>query len=498
MRHPAFAAALLAVIAATGADAQQPARYRAAPDTTFVQTINPYHLYWVRGGDTIGKPTREVSVERQVWRDAGDHLDISTSSMRLDVARTIKEEALAIAPDGRVLRIAGARPTSHGRIDFALHLPPRLLAAGVRWRDTVEGTGPGTDFYRVERSYEVARMRDTLGTRVADVRATGSVAFRQQLGEGLGMDVTGPVAERYLFDVRGGRLLFRRWDMDLRGVGTVPREKGGVDSLRAGLRSVQEETAVSAELGRLMTRDVAGADTTATPADRAAYALHVATVAGDTVRSALALRDGTVGTVTMRYRAGRPVSYQALWTDPAGSTRRQVLDMAGRGLIVVGGPDDVPAYTDTAKGSPARDWAVADVGMDELPGPVLVALPADSAPRRLAIYRPLLGRWDTAGVTVRRLPGGIAARIVAAGGPDATTRGFGDDSVLLFATADDPYRRLRGGKTGSRVLRRLQEMRPATDPGGALQRPRGDLPRRDRVEGGHTRTGRSPAKLLER
>jgi hypothetical protein len=339
-------------------------------------------------------------------------------------------------------------------VDFTLHLPPRALAAGVRWTDTVQAAGPGTDVYRVARSYGVERMRDTLGTRVADVRATGTVTFRQDLGEGLSMDVTGPVTERYLFDVRRGRLLFRRWEMDLRGAGTVARDAGGADRVPAGLRSIQEETVVSAELGRLMTRDLAGADTTATLVDRAAYSLHVATVAGDTVRSAFARRNGTVGTVTARYTGGHPRWYEALWTDSAGSTRRQVLDVAAGRLVVGGGPDG----TDAVEAIPATDWAVADVGMDELLGPVLVALPADTAPQPFAVYRPLLGRWDTGTVAVRRLPGGLSARFRTAADPHPMTLVFGDDGVLLFGAADDPDRRLRGGKTGSRVLRRLHEM----------------------------------------
>jgi hypothetical protein len=280
-------------------------------------------------------------------------------------------------------------------------------------------------------------------------------------GYGLWMDVSGPVTERYRFDLTHGRLLYRRWEMDLRGRGTVARPAGGADTVPAGLRSTQEQREVPADFGRLLARELPGTDTTATVEGDQTLLLHTSGRRPGVVEAGMARHDGWVGTATLRYSPnGVPDAYDAVWTDTARAPARfGVAVSAGR--VIVHRPSG-----DTTFAAPAGPWAVADYGFDEMLAPALLALASDTAARPFFIYRPYAARWDTAAVRVRRAPGGIVAVLSNGDGTSPTALVLASDGELLFLRNGSAGGGMRVPREGSAGMQKLKAMQRAVQGAG--------------------------------
>ena len=89
------------------AQAQAAPAYAAPADTGFVESVNPHFMYWIVKGDTLGTPIEPVSLERQFWRPAGEHLRVSVRQQRLLPERSASIDSFLLQPNGRLAAING-------------------------------------------------------------------------------------------------------------------------------------------------------------------------------------------------------------------------------------------------------------------------------------------------------------------------------------------------------------------------------------------------------
>lgn len=466
----ALAIALAATLGATanGLAAQEPARYRPQSDTLWYQLSNPFHLYWVSAdGDTVGDPSRNVAVESHRWLP-GRPLRVEVTTQDLDLVRAVEVDTFEVTAQGRVVRIQGPGDRPSGRYDFVAPLPPTpaALEVGLEWSDSIarEWQDDGSaNHYRVTRRLRVERFVDTLGARVADIRSTGIVEFRQSFedaspGGARWLDTRGESRETFLFDVTHGRFVGRTWSMHLRGTGTLSNEAGGVDTVAAGLVSGEDLHLLPAEDARLLGRALPGTDSSYTLDASATVLLHTVDVQADTIESGLARADGMVGTATAAYDGGIPIGFSVTWTSltqPPTRLDARVEDAT----IRIDGRDDVavPDWVDA--------WAIADYGMDELLVPALRQVPPIGEWFGLGVYRPFADRWDEADVMVLPADDAFVAVIQFDGEDDPSVMIFNDQGDLLLTereTADGVSQRSpsiasRLRPQIERILRRLQD-----------------------------------------
>lgn len=234
--------------------AQQASRYLPARDTVFIESINPHLMYWIRGNDTLGTPLRAVTIEQQVWNASASLLQVEVTLESLLPSSTTSLDTFTLHADGRVLEINGRQPALHGRVDLLPRLPEAPLSTGVEWKDTLSSysTGPaGEHVYTVQRAYRVREVVDSVGQRFALVEATGIVRYRDGwwVDEGKStaawIDVSGPLEERFTFNMTRGQVAERAWTMDLQGEGGIPSSNGSVQRVRAGLISGSRHQVVS-------------------------------------------------------------------------------------------------------------------------------------------------------------------------------------------------------------------------------------------------------------
>lgn len=391
------------------ARAQSAARYRVMGDTLRYERDNPYRMYWVRGAGTTGAPRHERSIESHLWRGSAAHPAIVIRRVALDVERSTSSDTFTISPDGRVAAINHRTPNSSQRVDLLLHLPAVPLRAGVEWTDTLRTSGTdaaGAEHYDVLRDYRVVRILDTLGaTNVADVIAHGTISMRfgfwvdSAAHRAAWIDVRGPVTERYLFDAVRGRLLRRRWDMDLRGRGVAP---GATDTVAAGLRSVEVLELDDSPRARFLLDPLPGADSAMTIdlRRRGAILLHTVDRAPDRITSSFARNDGMVGVAIVTLRTGVLQDYQATWADTMRTLRVDRITRHGDSLVL-----QRPGGRDTSVAIPAGPWGVADYSMEELLVPLLLTVPRDGAPHAISVFRPYPERWERGTATATNRAG---------------------------------------------------------------------------------------------
>lgn len=386
--------------------AQRPARYQIAPETLRYEMENPFRMYWVRGADTVGAPQHERSVESHAWRGSAEHPELVIRQLLLNVSRRSASDTFTVVPNGRVEAINHRPPTGAQRVDLLLQLPSTPLVSGTRWSDTVRSTGTdpgGAQWYEVTRAYHVVRITDTLGFRgVADVAAEGTIRMRfgfwtdSAAGKAAWIDVMGPVAEQYLFDVERGRLLRRSWSMDLRGRGVAP---GGSDTVPAGLRS--QEVLALADSPRLhfLLAPVPGPDSSVSirTSDGASILLHTIARAPGHIASSLTRNDGMVGVAAVDLRAGAVTGYSATWADTQATTRLHRISVRPDSLVVTRS-----GKRDTTLALPGGGrWGIADYAMEELLTPVLLAIPRDGTAHPISVFRPYPGHWDSGTVVAQ-------------------------------------------------------------------------------------------------
>lgn len=402
----------------------------SAPAVRYYRSVNPFHMYWVRGKDTLGAPTRLVSVERQEWSRRGDELRVVVAQHTLDVTGRRTVDTLDLAATGHVKAINGAADRLRGRYDFVPRLPSsRTLAPGVAWSDSVGSTtrGPAGDYaFIATRRYTVARLFDTLGRRVAEIKAEGRLRYQDAYftdslaGLSIWLDVSGPMRERALFDQAKGELVLHSWDMHLRGRGGM---SGVADTLPAGLISANHYQLIPEASGTLVARPLPPGDTSITvqTGDREGVIfLHTVQRTPDGLASGFIRNDGMVGTTVATFRDGRPTRYEALWTDSSLTARRIMIERRSDSLVV---RDSVT----TRAAIPRANWAIADYGMSEHLVPLFRTLRPDTT-HALAIYRPYPGHWDTLTAVATRLDDGFLV---------VTKEGANDSSLAVYIIVDD-------------------------------------------------------------
>lgn len=432
------------------------ARYLPQPDTLYYEALNPYHMYVVRGGDTLGGPVRSLKVERQVWRASGAGLAVETRLDRPDAPEAPLRETLELNARGLVTAIPGNTDGSAARWDFVLRLPGGGLHPGAVWHDTLNtagGAGPD-DVFQVWRELRVERIADTLGSRVAVVRSTGTVRFRQSFdvregSPGWWMDVSGPVDETFLFDLEHGRMPAREWSMDLRGVAGLPRPGGGVDTLPAGLVSSDTMRLITAGRARLMLRGLPPGDTTHSTGSMSF--VHTVRRERGVVESGFVRPDGMVTTVRAAYRNGRPTRYEMLAT--AG-----LKEPVHRTVVAENGRLRVSGSRDTVMPLPVGPWAVADYAMHEHLAPVLAPLAAEVQVREaVAVYRPYPMRWDTVEVTVQPVSGNVLLATLRSG--DVLEMMLMEkDGRLVYMERIEPTGVQRGPRAGTEQAKRVNAL----------------------------------------
>ena len=471
LTHTLLAAAALAPAAAGAQDA---VLYRASPDTVYVQTVRDHHAFVLRGADTVGAPAREVAVERQLWSQAGPVLRVVALQSVLGVRRPVRADTLTLTPRGRVDALNGRGDVPAARLDFVARLPAAGLAPAHGWSDTASARGADGYARTVIRDYRVVRDATEGGRRVVEVEATGTVRLRDAApGRGGGwFEGSGPIRERYTFDVDGGRLARREWTVELTGTVTAPTAAGGSEVLPAGVRSRWTWEPIAAERARLLTRDLPGGDSSVTRA-AAPVLLHTVSRGGeDVVESGVARGDGVVGTARSEWRAETrapavgvspgmlAAAYTALWTACEGEESFRV-ERRGRRLRVEATRRG--ETRDTVVEIPDADlWAVADYGMEEHLVPVLLRIPAGTAGLRLAVYRPHAARWDVYATSVGHLPAARLVTLVGRGpaGEDARPVHLvvTDDGDLLAAQGAGPDAWERVPLPGSRRSEKVEDL----------------------------------------
>jgi len=385
--------------------AQAPVHYLVQHDTIRYEIVNPFRMYWARGTDTIGNRIRDVSVETHVWSGTAKNPIVQVAQQNLDVNHSKKSNAYSITPAGKMMLIDGQPPAPGGRADLFPVLPSVPLRIGARWSDTTGTSGNagkvGDELDEAIRTYEVARLFDTLGTRAVEIRGVGTWHMRLSFwvdsaaGRSSWLDVQGPMDEHDLFDVSHGRLLRRAWKMDLRGRGVPPM--GAADTIAAGLFSEEvmresESPRMRFLLGALPGRDSA---VTVEVARNAPILLH--TVARDegAITASLTRNDGMVGVAHAQFDGAVVRTYDATWADSGETLVTQHVSRDGGKLVV-----HRSGKADEKLSIPEGAWGIADYAMEELLAPTLLAVPRDGAAHPFAVYRPYPGHWDSGTVTV--------------------------------------------------------------------------------------------------
>lgn len=256
---------LLAAVLGAGPAAAQ-ARYRPQPDTLYYETLNPYRMYFVvPRGDTVGDPVRSLNVERHVWTESAAGLAAEVRLDDVDGSQPSTTDVLEVSPRGVVTAIRQGGDDYRGRWDFVLRLPEGGdLHPGRVWHDTLARTGGrgGVNAFQTWRELRVERIVDTLGSRMAVVRGSGTVRYRDsypaRAGKQWWIDVTGPTRETFLFDLTHGRMAGREWSMDLRGTAGFPNARGGTDTMAAGLLSASTMRMISASQARALAEEAPG------------------------------------------------------------------------------------------------------------------------------------------------------------------------------------------------------------------------------------------------
>lgn len=445
---------LLPALAAAEAAAAQ-ARYLPQPDTLWYESVNPYRMYVVHGGDTLGTSVRSASVERQVWRDAGERLRVEAWVQPLDQPHPRPHEGFEVTPGGRVVVLHGGAGDHRGRWDLVLRLPPDgVLEPGRVWHDTLDDHGVFADgeyAFQARRELRVERFADTLGSRMAVVRGTGTLRYRDfyraDPDPAWWIDVAGPMDETFLFDLRNGRMAAREWWMDLRGIAGAPRPDG-VDTVPAGLLSRDTARLVSAERGRLLARGLPLGDTTTTDGD--ASFVHTVRMAGDTVESGFVRPDGLLVTIRATYRDGVTERYEMLSTVPMQEPVRRVVSVRDGMIHVAGGRDTVMPV-------PGGAWTISDYAMDEhLAQAVVRVARAGREKAEIAVFRPWTVEWDRALIHVRPLADALMATVEYREVQDALL--LEKDGTLLYAERVAPGTARRRPPDGSERARRLDAL----------------------------------------
>jgi hypothetical protein len=190
--------------------------------------------------------------------------------------------------------------------------------------------------------------------------------------------------------------------------------------------------------------------------------VHTVQRVGDEVDAGLARPDGWVRTASERFASGRPLSYDAVWSDTSVRccTVRHV-ERRGDSLVVRRDGHD------TTIAVPAVTWAIGDAMNQEMLVPVLLTMPRDNVTHPFAVYRPYDGKWTVWQAQVRETEGVYVIRMmVSPQDPEEMILVVSKSGDLLFAEqprGQEPWMRMppRGSVRRATVDGLLKRLTPA-------------------------------------
>ena len=439
--------------------AQDTFRYRAPAGPVCHLTTNPFFLFHVRGSDTLGTRVTERGVECETWTPRSDGFAIESEIRTLGVDPGARHQTAVVTGSGKTRYINGARDTLTGHTDFLLPIPPGGLPLnpGYHWTDTATARAQGLigeHLYQLIRTFTVARTLDTLGRHLTEIQGTGTARYRdgwwrdQPAGLYTWLDVSGPLEETYYLDPQAGQQVARRWRMHLTGRGGVP--DSARDTLMAGLESEQREAPVEPERLRQLGRARPAGDTTYTVDGTSRGLLFAHTVARSlaSIASSMARVDGMLGTAESVSAAGGPVSYSVRWTAPEEPDIS--LDITARADSVRIAGTRTAGYP-----LPSAPWGIADYAMTEHLVPVWLAMPVQSEPVVLRVYRPYPDKWEDYQTLIRRVDEALlvimrpVAKDAKDGSQVVSIYLITTDGDLLYGENSDPRGAVRLPKPGT-------------------------------------------------
>jgi hypothetical protein len=158
---------------------------------------------------------------------------------------------------------------------------------------------------------------------------------------------------------------------------------------------------VVAVMGRIASRPMTPGDTFVTWSPNPGSMLHTTAIEPTRARTSLLRLDGMLGTAETRWRGTTPESFESIWTRRGGKGADGDSAVNVRGTVVNGALDVTAGTVRRQYPLPTGEWTVADIGMEELMVPMLLAYPSSERGHDIVVFRPYHLRWDTLSVTVR-------------------------------------------------------------------------------------------------
>lgn len=385
--------------------AQTGASYQAPNDPVHWISDNPFRLYLIRGGDTVGAPIKNLSVLRDRWTAVETGFSIRRESIDIGLSDRRETDSLLVTKQGSVVLYNGATDYNEGEWDALLRLPPRGLEVGRTWSDTLihPTDGPaGEGVFSAAREYKATRFIDSLGVTGIEVVATGTMDFRLSMwtdslsGTYRWFDLSGPFEERYVFDPQRGQLALREWSMHLLGRGG-DFDGSASDTVPAGLRSANWRYHVPAERGAALMEPMLGTDTTATFRDgQDLIFLHSMARSPDRLVESFRRADGLNARAEVAMQDGIPVSWSFDWVAPRDDLKSYTFRRDTSGLR---GPDGARLEP------PTTAWAIAEYGIGGTLVPSLESSTVDGSDVDFSVYRPTPRSWDRYSVSSRSYQG---------------------------------------------------------------------------------------------
>ena len=427
-------------------------RYLSSSDTLFSGFWQQQSFYYVRGRDTLRIPGQIFVVRAQEWTDAAQGLRVTQQRFCVGAMNCRTTDTFTVSPRGSL--VAGAARFRRN----VVRLPNQPLAPGVQWTDTALYDSAGI-VGEIRQSYHVERFWENQGRNLAEIVGDGTMKMHGTFHADSSMalaervfwvEVSGTVKETHWFDMRAGRMVSNFATVRLTGWGTLPNGNGRLDTLPAGFAMDVKDRTITSERAQMLARAMPGRDTSVTTNSRGVLFVHTVQRAGDEVDAGVARPDGWVRTASERFAGGRPVSYDAVWSDTSVRccTMRHV-ERRGDSLYVR------RDGRDTTVGIPEVTWAVGDAMNQEMLVPVLMTIPHDNVTHPVAVYRPYDGKWTVWQTQVRETDGVYVIRMMVSPQDPEEILVVSKTGDLLFAEqprGQEPWMRMPPRGTARRAV----------------------------------------------
>jgi hypothetical protein len=417
-------------------------RYLSSSDTLYYGFWQQQSLYYVRGRDTLRIPGQTFIVRSQEWADGAQGLRVAQQQQCVGTSSCRTVDTFTVSPRGSL--VAGAPRFRHNVIP----LPNRPLAVGVQWTDsnTLDSAGVIAEAHQ---TYHVEKIWINQGRSLAEIVGEGSMKLHGTFHADstatmaqrvFWLEVSGTVHETHWFDMGAGRIVSNFATARLAGWGTIPNGNGGLDTLPAGVTLDLKDRTISSERAHMLARTLPGRDSTVTTNGQGVLFVHTMQRVGEEVDAGIARPDGWVRTASERFSGGRPLSYDAVWSDTSirCCTERHV-ERHGDSLLVR------RDGRDTSIGIPAVTWAISDAMNQEMLVPVLLTIPRDNVTHPFAVYRPYDGKWTVWQAQIRETEGVYVIRMMMSPQDPEEILVVSRSGDLLFAEqprAQQPWMRM--------------------------------------------------------